>query len=174
MFANQMCFAIATAGSSLTGQNIGAGKYARVKRIIGAGFFLNAISLTVVCLIMGTIPEVIYGVFTNEADVLIACMEYLPISFVCFAASALRGAMNTFNLGCGNYKFNYAVAIMDGIVGRIGFSLLLGLTAGLGYFGFWLGNALAGLMPFFLGGIYFLSGRWQKTSSILSEQKNKM
>ena len=27
LFANQMCFAIATAGSAMTGQNIGAGKY---------------------------------------------------------------------------------------------------------------------------------------------------
>ena len=169
LFANQMCFAIASAGASMTGQNIGAGKYDRVKRILGAAFFLNGISLAIVCTIMIFFPEAVYGIFTNEPDVLTVCMEYLPISFICFSASALRGAMNTFNMGCGNYKFNFAVAALDGIIGRIGFSLLFGLAFGMGYTGFWLGNAVAGLMPFFLGVFYYLTGWWRKTSSILSE-----
>lgn len=170
LFANQMCFAIATAGSSITGQNIGAGKYSRVTHILGAAFFLNAISFVVTASIMGFFPEAIYSIFTNDADVLRVCMEYLPVSLVSFAGSALRGAMNAFNLGCGNYKFNFAVAFMDSIVGRIGFSLLLGLAMDLGYFGFWMGNALAGLMPFFLGGFYFLTGWWKKKSSILMSE----
>ncbi|MGN1004762.1 MAG: MATE family efflux transporter [Oscillospiraceae bacterium] len=170
MFANQMCFAVATAGSSITGQNIGAGKYSRVTRVLGAAFFLNAISCAVMTAAMALFPEQVYGIFTDDAAVLRVCMEYLPISLLSFAASALRGAMNAFNLGCGNYKFNFAIAILDGIVGRIGFSLLLGLALGLGYFGFWMGSALAGLMPFFLGGFYFLTGWWKKTSSILQSE----
>ena len=169
IFANQMCFAVATAGSAMTGQNIGAGKYHRVKRIVGAAFFLNAISFSVMFTLVGLFPEAVYSIFTADADVLRVCMEYLPISLVSFAASALRGGMNSFNLGCGNYKFNYAVALMDGIVGRVGLSLLFGLPMGMGYFGFWLGNAVAGLMPLILGAIYFSTGRWKKTSSILSE-----
>ena len=37
----------------------------------------------------------------------------------------------------------------------------------LGYFGFWLGNALAGTVPFFLGIVYYLTGWWKKKSDIL-------
>ena len=112
-------------------------------------------------------PRPVYGLFTGDAAVLQVCMEYLPISLLSFAASALRGGMNAFNLGCGSYKFNFAVAILDGIVGRIGFSLLLGLALGLGYFGFWMGSVLAGLVPFFLGAAYFLTGWWKKASGVL-------
>ena len=75
--------------------------------------------------------------------------------------------MNAFTGGCGNYKFNFTVAIIDGIFARVGLSLLLGLAMDLGYFGFWMGNALAGVTPFVLGCIYFLTGHWKKGSSIL-------
>ena len=54
------------------------------------------------------------------------------------------------------------VALLDGIVCRIGLSLLLGDVLGLGIRGFWYGNALSGLVPFFIGSGYLLSGRWTR------------
>lgn len=169
IFANQTWFAVAGAGGSMVGQNIGAQKYDRVKRILWSAFLVNGVTLAVFFTLLALFPEAIYGIFTSDPNVLQVCMEYLPVSLLNFVICALRGAMNTFNFGNGNYKFNFAVAIFDGIIGRICFSLLLGLGLGLGYFGFWLGSALAGTMPFVLGAIYYLSGRWKKTSSILSE-----
>ena len=169
LFANQMWFAIAGAGGSMAGQNIGARKYDRVKRILGCAFLVNGVTLVVCFTLLASFPEAIYGIFTSDAGVLQVCMEYLPVSLFNFVVCASRGAMNTFNFGNGNYKFNYAIALFDGIIGRVGFSVLLGLVFDLGYFGFWLGSALAGTMPFVLGSIYYLSGRWKKTSSILSE-----
>ena len=53
------------------------------------------------------------------------------------------------------------VALLDGILCRIGLSLLLGVTLGMGIRGFWYGNALSGLVPFLIGGGYLLSGRWK-------------
>ena len=171
IFANQMSFAIATAGGSITGQNIGAEKYDRVKRVLRWAFLLTCIFAVITISAITLFPTPIFGIFTDEAAVLLVCMEYIPICCVNFSASALRGAMNSFNFGCGNYKFNFAVAILDGIVARIGFSLLLGFAMNLGYFGFWLGNALAGLVPFLLGIVYYLSGRWKKRSNILESAR---
>ena len=168
MFANQMSFAIAGAGGSMTGQNIGAGKYDRVKRILGWAFLLTCFFGALMIALITLFPQSIFGIFTSEAAVLLVCMEYIPICLVNFTASALRGAMNAFNFGCGNYKFNFAVAILDGIVARIGLSVLFGLALNMGYFGFWLGNALAGSVPFFLGAFYYLTGWWKKTSDILA------
>ena len=168
MFANQMSFAIAGAGGSMTGQNIGAGKYDRVKRILGWAFLLTCFFGALMIALITLFPQSIFGIFTSEAAVLLVCMEYIPICLVNFTASALRGAMNAFNFGCGNYKFNFAVAILDGIVARIGLSVLFGLALNMGYFGFWLGNALAGSVPFFIGAFYYLTGWWKKTSDILS------
>ena len=39
---------------------------------------------------------------------------------------------------------------------------LLGFAVGMGCQGFWYGDALAGFMPFVIGMLYYLSGRWRK------------
>ncbi|MGM9608286.1 MAG: MATE family efflux transporter [Oscillospiraceae bacterium] len=169
LFGNLMGTAISTAGSSMVGQNIGAGEYNRVSRILGAAFLLNGICYFLMICVVFLFPGTIFGLFTDDAAVLLVCMEYVPISLTTFACGALRDSMNAFTSGCGNYKFNFAVAIMDGIVARIGFSLLLGVALGLGYFGFWMGNAIAGLTPFLLGIVYYLSGRWKKPSQLIAD-----
>ena len=169
MFANLICFAISSAGSSMVGQNLGAGRYDRVKRILGCSYLINIISSGIMTTLLLSFPTQIFGIFTQEAAVLTVCLEYIPVSMVCFWGSAVRGAMNTFNMGSGNYKLNYAIGLLDGIVARIGLSLLFGLVFDWGYFGFWMGNAVAGLTPFFLGIVYYLSGTWKKTTSVLKE-----
>ena len=63
--------------------------------------------------------------------------------------------------GSGHSRLNLLVALLDGIVCRIGLSLLLGVTLGMGIRGFWYGNALSGLVPFLIGSVFLLSGRWK-------------
>ncbi len=167
-FANLMGTAINTAGSSMVGQNLGAGKYDRVTRVLGAAFVLNGICFSAMIAIVYFFPMPVFGMFTGDAHVLLGCMEYVPIALVSFVAGALRNSMNAFTSGCGNYKFNFILAVLDGIVARIGFSMLLGLVFDMGYFGFWLGNAAAGATPFVLGAFYYLFGNWKKTSNILN------
>jgi hypothetical protein len=55
-------------------------------------------------------------------------------------------------------------AILDGIVNRIGLALLFGLVLEMHAYGFWLGDALAGFTPFFIGIVFYYSGRWKKRS----------
>ena len=129
-------------------------------------FFL--LLFTVVILIVVLFPRTVFGIFTHDPNVLLVCMEYIPVSVVNLACSALRDSMNGFASGCGNYKYNFAVAILDGVVGRIGFSFLFGTALGLGYFGYWMGSALAGAMPFVIGIFYYFSGSWKKKSAIVA------
>jgi Na+-driven multidrug efflux pump len=72
--------------------------------------------------------------------------------------------MNALINGSGNYRVNFATAILDGIVMRIGLALLFGLTLGMREYGFWLGDALAGFTPFFIGTVFYFSGKWKKRS----------
>ncbi len=53
------------------------------------------------------------------------------------------------------------MAIIDGVFSRIGLAALLGFALGMGCRGFWLGDALAGFMPFVIGGTFWLTGRWR-------------
>jgi Na+-driven multidrug efflux pump len=55
---------------------------------------------------------------------------------------------------------------LDGIVVRIGFTLFLGLYLHMGIIGFWLGDACASQIPFFIGGVYFWAGIWKRRKTI--------
>ena len=161
--------ALSTAGSSVVGQNIGAGKYDRAKRALGSAFLLSGICFSIMAAVVGFFPGSVFRFFTKDPSVLTVCMEYTPVALTAIAACAVRAPMNAFTSGCGNYKFNFAVAIVDGIVARIGLALLFGQVLGLGYFGFWMGNAVSGCVPFLLGAVYYLSDRWRKPSQLIAD-----
>ena len=107
-------------------------------------------------------PNQIYGAFTSDPEVLAIGATYLPIAIVMFFGSAVRAPMNGLINGSGNYRVNFVTAILDGIVIRIGLSLLFGLALRMGAHGFWLGDAIAGYTPFFIGLFFYRSGVWKK------------
>lgn len=160
--SNLLSNALNTAGASMVGQNIGAKTYKRVPKILvtifAATFSIATVLTCTVCLF----PNVIFRIFTQEADVLAIAMEYLPIAALIFYGSACRAPSNAIVNGSGNYRVNFAVAILDGIVLRIGLSLLFGLYLDMKYFGFWLGDALAGFTPMFIGAVFYCKGSWKK------------
>ena len=150
-----------TAGSSMVGQNIGAEKYRRVPKIMLSVFALTFTMMTMLTVAVIIFPEQVFGIFTDEADVLAICMEYLPIAVLVFFGSACRAPANALVNGSGNYKVNFAVAILDGFVMRIGLSVLFGLVLNMKYIGFWLGDACAGFTPMVIPIFYYFSGTWK-------------
>ena len=96
-------------------------------------------------------------------------MTYIPVLLLLFGGGALRPPMSSLINGSGNFKLNLAVALLDGIFMRIGFSLILGISFGMGVFGFWYGNALAGFTPFVIGITYLLSGKWKTRKYIMKK-----
>ena len=172
VIGNLVGSAVTTAGSSMVGQNIGAGKYDRASRVLGSALLVNGVFYSLLVAVFALFPRFVFGCFTSDRSVLAVCMEYLPFLIIIYIASALRNSMHAFTFGCGNSKFNFCAAVLDAFVVRIGLSLLLGLAAGMGYRGFWAGSAAAGFVPFVLGAVYYLSGAWKKQSCVLSGEKN--
>lgn len=169
--SNLVSNAMNTAGSTMVGQNIAAGKYDRVKQIM---LRIAAIMLTVASLIslaLWLFPMQIFGVFTQDSAVLEIGVKYVPIGMMLFFGSAMRAIMNALINGSGNTRINFATAILDGIVMRIGLALLFGLALGMKHYGFWLGDALAGFTPFFIGLAFYRSGRWKKQENRGDSQK---
>ena len=154
-----------TAGSSMVGQNIGAGCYKRVGKIMKSIFSITVSIDLALSLMIILIPEKIFGLFTTDPEVISIGLKYVPIAVLMFMSSAARSGMNALINGSGNYKVNFATAILDGIVNRIGLALLFGLALGMKHYGFWLGDALAGFTPFFIGIVFYFSGKW-KTRSV--------
>ncbi len=160
--SNLVSNAMNTAGSTMVSQNIAAAKFDRVKSIM---LNIAAIGLSIAALISVTFiifPTQIFSIFTRDTQVLEIGSGYVPIAVMLFFGSAMRAIMNALINGSGNYKVNFATAILDGIVLRIGLSVLFGLALGMKHYGFWLGDALAGFTPFFIGLVFYKTGRWKK------------
>ena len=162
LFSNAMN----TAGSTMVGQNIVAGQFDRVKKIMKNIFFIT-MTIVLICIVMICLfPEEIFSLFTenSDRDVLALAKGYVPIAILMFLASSLRATMNALINGSGNTKINFATAILDGIVLRIGLALLFGVVFDMKHTGFWLGDALAGFTPFWLGLIFYFTGNWKKSA----------
>lgn len=150
-----------TAGSSMVGQNLGAKKYDRVPQIMKVVLVCSLLISTVLALALYFFSEPIFALFTTDADVLANAWILVIPAILNFYGSATRSMSFSLINGSGNTKLNFAVAVIDGMISRIGIAALLGFAFGMGCQGFWYGDALAGFMPLIIGLVYFFSGRWR-------------
>ena len=152
-----------TAGSTMVGQNLGAREYKRVNRILLTILWVNLALAALGTAVMALYPQTVYAAFTPDTDVLAAAgVLTLPI-IINFFGSATRSVSFSLINGSGRATLNLAVAIIDGIISRMGLAALLGFALKWDCFGFWMGDSLAGLMPLVIGGIFYLSGRWRES-----------
>ena len=154
--------AMNTAGSTVVGQNLAAGKFDRVKKILLRIAYITLSMAALFSLVIILFPEEIFGIFTADAAVMQIARGYIPIAVLLFFGAAMRAIMNALINGSGHTKINFATAILDGIVMRIGLAVLFGLVMHMEYTGFWLGDALAGFTPFFIGLVFYVTGAWKK------------
>ena len=164
--SNLISNALNTAGSTIVAQNIGAKKHERVPKIlytVGALTCSIALILTLTTLIF---PDFVFGLFTSKRAVIEVGYTYLPVAVLIFFGSALRAIANALINGSGNTAMNFVTAILDGLVLRIGLSLIFGLWLDMGALGFWLGDAWAGFTPFVIGVFYYFSGKWKREKTL--------
>jgi Na+-driven multidrug efflux pump len=160
--ANLVSNAMNTAGATMIGQNIAAKEFDRVKKVMGHIAVITLSIAAVFSVIMLMAPNLIFGFFTTDPEVLSIAHGYRFIAILLFLARAMRAVMSSLINGSGNYRINFVTAILDGIILRIGLSVLFGLGLNMRHYGFWLGDALAGFTPFWIGLVFFLTGAWKK------------
>ena len=165
--SNLFSNAVHAAVSTMIGQNIGAKNYSRVSKIILRAFLLVIVLISIIGVLLLLFPDTIYSLFSSDAEVIEACLLANPLMIVLCYGCAFRAPMNGFVAGTGNYKLNFVVAILDAIVFRIGLAFLLGEALGMGWTGYLWGDALSGFTPFFIGGVYYLSGSWKRKQYII-------
>lgn len=160
--------AFSTSGAAMTGQCLGAGKYERIPKIIRTALVINLLFASVLILATVLFPRAIFGLFNKEPEVLEMAMSYIPCAVMLYLGSALRSPFMALINGSGQSKLNLAVGILDGVISRIGLAILLGITFNWGIKGFWYGNAIAGYVPFLIGGVFFASGKWKRKRLIIN------
>ena len=150
------------AGSTMVGQNLGAKQYERVPKILRTVGFCTILISTVFAFVMVGFQDSIYRMFTSDEIVVSnAYILLIPIILNFYGAATRSIAFSLIN-GSGNTKLNYAVAVIDGIISRIGIAALLGFVMSMGCQGFWFGDALAGFIPIVIGMTYYFLGNWKK------------
>ena len=148
--------------SSLVGQNIAAGKMDRVHKGIHLGLVSSIIFWGILTSVFLIFPEMCFGLFSKDQEVL----NMAPLYMMCMAEGApALGCMTPYNgfiQGIGNSKMSLIFSILDGFVARISLSYLIGIVAGLGLKGFFLGYFLAPYFTTIPAMIYYYSGIWKK------------
>ena len=86
-----------------------------------------------------------------------------------FPALAVMRGSSAFIQGIGNARMSMVLALLDGVVLRIGLSWLLGIVLDFGFYGFVLGYGLAAYGCAIPGMIYFLSGVWKKRRTLADD-----
>lgn len=161
LVASIVTAALGAAGSSMIGQSFGAGILDRIRRITYISFGWGIVVTVPLSALAILFPEHIFRLFSTDANVLAMSHEYAIVIVLNLISFALRSPMMALINGLGNGTLAMTVGILDGVVARVGLAMLLGATMGMGFMGFWYGNAVAGYVPFLIGGIYFWSGMWK-------------
>lgn len=151
---------LTTAAGSMVGQNLGAKKYKRVPQILIWAPACALVVVSVYITVLSLFPEAMVGLFTSDTVILASA----PVIILPSIVNAFGSVTRTFGFaiinGSGNSKLNLLVAIVDGMIARISIAYILGWKVGMGPQGFWLGDALAGFVPFLIGFTFFLSKKW--------------
>ena len=159
---NKICQGIQYAAVPMISQNIGALKPDRAKKVVYTAWIFSA-SMTMFFMILYVIfGKQLFMIFSD--DVLVHDMSHVFIEAILwmFPAFALMRGSGAFVQGIGNAKLSMVLAILDGVVLRIGLSWLFGIYLNWGFFGFVLGYGLAPYGYAIPSMIYFLSGIWKK------------
>ena len=155
--------AFTIAAAMVIGQNLAAGKIKRVKRsMLTVGVLSVSLSILVSLLFL-LFPYTLFGIFSNEENVLAIVKEYLPIMVLGFFAMGIRPITKSLVDGSGNKSINIINALLDAVAARIGLAIVFGILLDWGYVGFWFGAALASFVPIIVEVIFFLSGAWKKS-----------
>ncbi len=151
---------ISTASASMFGQNLGAGKYDRVKQVFWFGNLYCTIFFVAAAVGCMAFPRQIFQLFTQDGEVL-AKASYAMVTLVVmfFGFATMTPGVALIN-GIGNGSLSLVTALLDGVIVRIGLCFLL--AGPMGVWGFFWGNALAGFVSTIIGDFYYLTGHWKK------------
>lgn len=159
---NKISQGIQYAAMPMISQNIGAGKQDRAKRIVYWAWAISA-ALTVFFIVLYiSFGKQLFTVFSDDPLVHEMSGTFIAAILWMFPAFALMRGSGAFIQGIGNAKLGMVLALLDGVVLRIGLSWLFGFVFGWGFFGFVLGYGLAPYGYAIPSVIYFLSGVWKK------------
>lgn len=163
---NKISQGVQYAAVPMISQNIGAAKHDRAKRVVYVAWVFSA-ALTIFFIVLYiTLGKQLFMLFSDDILVHNMSGEFIKAILWMFPAFTIMRGSGAFIQGIGNAKLSMVLALLDGVLLRIGLSWLFGIFFGWGFFGFVLGYGLAPYGYAIPSMIYFLSGKWKKRKAL--------
>ena len=159
---NKISQGIQFAALPMVSQNIAAREQKRAVKVVHWAWIYSAIMTVVSMIAYVVFGKQLFMIFSDDPAVHALSGTFVKAILWMFPALAVMRGTGAFIQGIGNAKFSMVLALLDGVVLRIGLSWLFGILLNWGFYGFVLGYALAPYGNAIPGMIYFLSGTWKK------------
>ena len=166
---NKISQGIQYAALPMISQNIGAGKQKRAMHTVYWAWIYSLFLTAIFMMLYIVFGKELFMIFSDDPDVHAMSGEFIKAILWMFPAFALMRGSGAFIQGIGHARMCMVLAMLDGVILRIGLSWLFGIGFGWGFFGIVLGYALAPYGYAIPSMVYFLSGKWKKRKSLADE-----
>ena len=164
--ANKISQGVMMAVSTISGQNYAAGEFQRVRKSVYYAWWMCGAFFLLFGLILYFFPREMYGIFTEDHAVLDLAPILIPLFLCHYPALAIMKGTNGFMQGIGNAKLGFIIAILDGLVFRVGLSWFFGIYLGWALKGFVAGYALATWATAIPTLVYFYFAPWHLRENV--------
>ncbi len=166
---NKISQGIHHAAMPMISQNIGANRPDRAKRVVYCAWVFSGVWTVVFIAAYILFGRQMFMLFSSDSAVHELSATFIKAILWMFPALAAMRGTGALIQGIGNAKLSMILALLDGVILRIGLSWLFGTVLNLGFYGFVLGYALAPYGYAIPGVVYFLSGIWQKRKRLADD-----
>lgn len=166
---NKISMGIQYAAVPMISQNIAAGKTKRAQKTVYWAWLYAGIFTVISIAAYILFGKEMFMLFDDNPSVHALSGTFIKGILWMFPALAVMRGTGAFIQGIGNAKLSMVLAILDGVLLRIGLSWLFGIALNMEFFGFVLGYGLAPYGFAIPGLIYFLSGIWKKRKVLAEE-----
>ncbi len=163
---NKISQGVQYAAMPMVSQNIGAGQQSRARHVVYHTWIFSAVLTVFFMTLYLVFGGTLFRLFSDDPLVHDLSGTFIAAILWMFPAFAVMRGSGAFIQGIGNVKLGMVLALLDGVILRIGLSWLFGVGLGWGFYGFVLGYGLAPYGYAIPSMIYFLSGVWKKRKTL--------
>lgn len=161
-FAMMPAQSLGLATSAVAGQNIGAGRYDRVRQVLMWSCVIAVSIAIVVTGVAQLAPRILMRIFTSDEQVLALGEEYLRIVSIGYAAFSLMFVFNSLIRGAGDTVPGMFFSAFNLWGVRVPLARWISSMPHLGSRGIWIATAISSYVGALISMSYYATGRWKR------------
>lgn len=166
---NKISQGIQYAAMPMISQNIGGGHKKRAKQVVYYAWLYSIVLTLIFMILYICFGRELFMMFSDDPEVHAMSSTFIAAILWMFPAFAFMRGSGAFIQGIGHARLCMILALLDGVILRIGLSYLFGVVFQWGFYGMVLGYALAPYGYAIPSVVYFLSKRWEKRKNLADE-----